>query len=35
MNISPHLVHLRITEEQDYEAYRLDSRTQMYCTPKR
>lgn len=26
MNISPHLVHLRITEEWDYEAYRLDSK---------
>lgn len=25
MNISPHLVHLRITEERDYAAYRLDS----------
>lgn len=26
MNISPHLVHLRITEERDYEAHRLDSK---------
>lgn len=26
MNISLHLVHLRITEEQDYAAYRLDSK---------
>ncbi len=26
MNSSPHLVRLRITEERDYEAYRLDSK---------
>lgn len=26
MNISPHLVHLHITEEWDYAAYRLDSK---------
>lgn len=26
MNISLHLVHLRIIEEQDYAAYRLDSK---------
>lgn len=26
MNISPHLVHLRITEERDYAWYRLDSK---------
>lgn len=34
MNISPHLVHLRITEERIMKP-RLDSRTQMYCTPNR
>lgn len=35
MNISPHLVHLRITEEWDYEAYRLDSKNTnvLYAKP--
>lgn len=35
MNSSPHLVHLRITEERDYEAYRLDSKNTnvLYAKP--
>lgn len=35
MNISPHLVHLRITEERDYAVYRLDSKNTnvLYAKP--
>lgn len=35
MNISPHLVLLRITEERDYAAYRLDSKNTnvLYAKP--
>lgn len=32
MNISPHLVLLRITEEWDYAAYRLDTNV-LYAKP--